>query len=210
MGLQPLTSSVNPVTLQQVKDHLRIVDYNDDATLAVYLAAALEFVETETRQQLCHRDYLLTLDAFPAGCQSNRGESLQRGGNYHTERAIKLPKLPLVAVASVAYTDAAGNAQTVDPSTYTVDTSSRPGRLVLKPGQSWPQTDNSANCVRATFTAGYSTNGSAVPVILQQCILLLVGHYFENREGAIDRRIDTIPLGVCSILNQQMYPEAMG
>jgi hypothetical protein len=193
-----------------VKDHLRIVDGNDDSTLAVYLAAALEFVETETRQQLCHRDYLLTLDTFPGGCQSHRGESSRHSGSYHTDRAVKLPKLPLVAVASVEYTDAAGNAQTVNPATYAVDTSSRPGRIVLKPGQLWPQTDGSANCVGVTFTAGYSADGSAVPVILQQCILLLVGHYFENREGAIDRRIDTIPLGVCSILNQQTYPEAVG
>lgn len=94
-----------------------------------------------------------------------------------------------------------------DPSTYIVDATARPGRIVLKPGQSWPATNHQANCVQVTFTAGY---GSNVPVILKQAILLLAGSWFENRENDITLRINSIPLGVQAIINQQMYPTAVG
>jgi hypothetical protein len=61
--------------------------------------------------------------------------------------------------------------------------------------------------VTIAFTAGYS---DAVPMILQELIQLLVGHYYENREGAIDRTISVVPMAVQSIINQEMYPEIVG
>lgn len=217
MGLQALTTSINPVLLADVKAHLRIGDTNDDVTLAAFLGAAFEYVETETRQQLCTRQYLLTYDGFPGErCfpfwhdQADNGVAAYPDRRGREWRTIKLPKPPLQSVQSLAYTDAGGNPQTLDPATYTVDPTAMPGRIVLKPGQSWPQTEGSANCVRITYTAGYSADAANVPTILRQGILLLVGHYYENREGAIDRRIDCIPLGVESILNQNMYPTAQG
>lgn len=191
MGLQPLTSSVCPVTLDDAKDHLRIDGTQDDDTLTANLSAACDYIERETRQQLVARDFLMVLDSFPA------------------ERFTKLPKPPLLSVASVKYTDATGTEQTIDPAAYTVDAVTIPGRIVLAPGQSWPGTNGSANCVRIRFTAGYA-NAAAVPPLLVQGIKLLVGHYFENREAATDRRIDTVPLAVESIVNMFAFPEAVG
>lgn len=39
-----------------------------------------------------------------------------------------------------------------------------------------------------------------LPPLLSQGILLLVGHYFENREAATDRTITTIPIAIQSIV----------
>jgi hypothetical protein len=36
----------------------------------------------------------------------------------------------------------------------------------------------------------------------------MTGHFYENREGAIDRTITSIPLGVQTIIDQQQYPVA--
>ncbi len=192
MGLRPLTSSTNPVSLADAKAHLRIDGTDDDSTLTAYLDAALNYVEIETRQCLCTRDFLLSLDDFPQ------------------ERFIKMPRPPLQAVSSVTYTDAAGAQQTLDPSTYIVDAVSMPGRIVLKPTQSWPQTDHSANCVQVMFTAGYGTEAADVPAGLLQTVKLYAGHLYENREAATDRRIDAVPLAVDSLIQQAMFPEAVG
>jgi len=54
-----------------------------------------------------------------------------------------------------------------------------------------------------------ATDPSEVPELLKQAILLIAGHLFENREGAIDRRIDEIPLGVQRIIYQFISPEAV-
>ena len=191
MGLQPQTNSQCPVTLAEVKEHLRIDGTDDDATLTAYLAAACEYIETATRQQLINRDWLLTLDTFPA------------------ERFIKLPKPPLSDVESIQYTDATGTNKTLDAGRYTVDLTARPGRIVLRPGQSWPATDGSAANVRVSFTAGYGL-AEDVPDLLLQAVKFMTGHYYENREGAIDRTISTVPLAVESIVNMHAYPEAVG
>jgi uncharacterized phiE125 gp8 family phage protein len=176
-----------------VKAHLRI-DPNwiaDDATLSAFLQAATEYVERETRTQILMRNFLLTLDGFP------------------TDRFITLPRPPLSGVASVNYTDANGNAATLPTSAYTVDATTMPGRIVLNPGIAWPDTPpQQANAVRIAFSAGYS--GIVSNPMLEQCIKFLVGHYYENREGAIDRRIDTIPLAVESIIQSHAYPEVRG
>jgi uncharacterized phiE125 gp8 family phage protein len=212
MGLQPLTDSTNPLTLSDVKMHLRVVDdlvdanteqpySSDDATLAIYLQAAFEWVENETRQQLCNREYLLMLDGFP---RRARGEC-----DSESFRQISLPKPPLVCVDSVHYLDPQGNLQTLSPSTYIVDATTKPGRVVLAPGQSWPQTNNATNCVRVCFTAGYGW-GDNIPTLLEQAILLLAGDWYENREDIVAARISNIPTGVRAICNLAMFPEAVG
>ncbi len=191
MGLQRTTSLVSPVSLNDIKAHLRIDGTDDDSTLTGYLLAATGYVETETRQALLPSMWLLTLDCFPA------------------ERAIRIPRPPLAEISSITYIDAAGVQQTLDPATYTVDAVTMPGRVVLKPSQSWPQTDRSANCVRITFMAGYADSDS-VPATLIQAIKLYAGHLYENREAATDRRIDAIPLAVDSLIQMSMFPEAVG
>jgi hypothetical protein len=226
MGLIALSPSSNPVTLAQVKQHLRIVNdiaasgsipasSSDDPTLTVYLEAALEYAETQTRQQFCERQWQLTRVAFP-GRHRHSDYAFNDGvtdwfpvHNLHDDdlREIKLPKPPLISVQSVQYIDPSGNNQTLSPTAYTVDNTVRPGRIVLNPGQCWPITGHYANAVTIAFTAGYS---DTVPMILQELIQLLVGHYYENREGAIDRTISVVPMAVQSIINQEMYPEIVG
>jgi uncharacterized phiE125 gp8 family phage protein len=213
MGLQPLTDSNNPLSLYDVKVQLRIVDdlidpcsqqpySSDDAALTVYLEAAFEYIETATRQQLCNRDYVLTLDCFP---EVTRHEGHARRSRQTYE--IVLPKPPLVSVSAVYYYDQTGTMQILNPSLYIVDTTTKPGRIVLVPGQSWPKTNNAANCIQIAYTAGY---GGSVPTILKQAILLLAGDWYENREDSYAGRINSIPTGVQAIINQYSFPEAVG
>jgi len=191
MKLQALTSSSPAVTLAEAKAHLRIEpDFTGhDATLTTFALAATQWVENETRQQLVTRQYRLTLDAFPQ-C-----------------REIKLPRAPLQSVESVKYLYG-GSDQSLDASAFTADPSgSKPGRITLNAGYAWPHADDAANAIRVTFNTGYGI-AADVPQILKQCVLLMTGHFFENREAAIDRRIDTIPLAVESIILQHAFPEA--
>ncbi len=92
---------------------------------------------------------------------------------------------PLASVTSVKYPDSAGTQTTLAASEYTVDTAVTPGRLFLKYGHYWPVTilqPHSAVVVR--FVAGFGA-ASAVPEDLRQALLLLVGHFYENREAVI-------------------------
>ena len=192
MGLQ-LDNPASPVSITEVKQHLRIdsADTTEDVYLLSLIASATRFVEDETGQQLSLAEAKLTLDRWPSG------------------RELVLPKPPLNAVTGVFYTDPTGIEQTLSPAAYTVDATGKPGRIVLRPGQSWPATDGSANCIRIEFDAGYPTP-DAVPSNLRHVILLQVGHWFENREAATDRTITEVPLTLRSILAMNSFPEAVG
>lgn len=190
MGLVQTSPSAAAVTLAEAKAHLRIDGNADDAVLSSLIVAATQYVETETRTAIVGGTFRLTLDSFPAGPE------------------IKLPRPPLSGVSAVKYLDPAGAEQTLSASLYVADTAAKPGRISLRPGSSWPATNGDANCVRIDFTAGHG-DAASVPNLLKQCVLLMVGHWFENREAAIDRRIDTVPLAVESIVNQHAYPEAV-
>lgn len=69
--------TAEPVTLAEMKAHLRVEDNSDDDLITSLLVAAREFVETETVTQLMPATYQMVLDGFP-------------GANG----AIKLPRPP--------------------------------------------------------------------------------------------------------------------
>lgn len=188
MGLATLTTSASPVTLDQVKAHLRITDTADDSTLAAYIAAAVEYISKATNTTLVTTTYRLTLDRFPL-----------------IDREITLTRPPLQSVQSVKFNAADGTTFTLGPAAYTVDTSAMPGRIVLNPGYQWPSAFG-VQAVAIEYTAGYVT----VPALLCQAVKFYTGFLFENREAATDRRIDVVPLAVESIVNMFAFPEAAG
>lgn len=183
------TSTSPAVTVAEAKAHLRIDGTSENELLQGYILAATEFVESHCFITLVESEYVLSLDSFPAA------------------RQIKIPRPPLLEVAAVKYFDTAGTLQTLDPSTYTVDAASQPGRVVLNPSCSWPSTSSVVNAVRVEFTAG----PEAAPQLLKQCVLLMVGQFYERREGTISGTIIAeVPLAVQSIINLCAFPEVAG
>lgn len=217
MGLIALNPSTNPVQLSDLKQSLRVVDdlsntdgstySSDDAALTMYLAAALDYIEAETRQQFVTRAFTYTLDGFPR--QHSRECGHRIAVDEYDSRTITLPKPPLQQVSSIQYFDTTGTLQTLPTSSFVVDASQKPGRIVLRPGCTWPATDGSAGCVQISFSAGYG-DATTVPSILKQAILLLAGDWYEFRENAQALRgISTIPIGVQAIINNNCFPQAV-
>ena len=85
------------------------------------------------------------------------------------------------------YTDADGVTQTVPPGDYTLDTYSAEPWIV--PHAAWPATMSTINAVRVRWIAG-----AGCPEPLRQAILLLVAHFYANRE-AVGPKLEELPLG---------------
>ena len=108
--------------------------------------------------------------------------------------AIYLPRPPLQSVTSIVYTDSEGAHYTVDADSYIADTASELGSIVLSYGASWPSvTLRPTAGVEITYVAGYG-DAASVPQRAKQAILLLVGHWYEQREavlaGSISKEIE--------------------
>jgi len=166
-----------PVTLAEAKAQCRVLSNDEDIYLEGLIAAATAHVEKQTGRAILPQTWRLTLDRFVD--------------------EITLPQSPLRSVASVTYLPPVGAAQTLASSVYTVDTTSTPGRIVLAPDQDWPETLDSVNAVVIDYDAGYTT----APAPLKHAILLLAGHWFENREAVNMGNITSeLPMAVNALL----------
>lgn len=186
--------TIEPVSLEEAKDHLRVSDACEDGLIVGLIQAAREYVERFTSRQLITATWAQKLDAFPA-C---------RLYNHYTKvpesDLIRLPKPPLQSVSSITYVDTAGVTQTLDPAKYIVDTTEEPARLAPAFGQSWPSTRQQLNAVTITFIAGYGLD-SLVPSGIRTAMKLLMSNWFENREATISGTIiDEVPMGVSALL----------
>ncbi len=172
-------SSDEVISLAEIKLHLRIDTNDEDTLLSSLIIAAKRYVEEVTRRQLLTSTKILYLDSFSS--------------------EIRLSKPPAQSVTSIQYIDIDGDTQTVDSSVYEIDTSVEPATINLAYGQSWPSVRGDKNCITVTFVAGYGTKDD-VPEMIKTAIKLIVGGWYEHREGISPLTIKKVPQCVDSIL----------
>lgn len=188
MALTLVTApAVEPVSLQEAKDHLRIDGDADNAVIDALIYAAREAIENATGRALIQQTWDLKLDSF-GDC------------DYYREGAIWLPKPPVTSITSISYVDTAGATQTWSSSEYQTDLPSGPhamrARVLPAYGYSWPSTRCQMNAVTIRFVCGYGTTPESVPSLLPVAMKLLIGHWYENRAND---EAQTVPAWVRSM-----------
>ena len=164
-----------PVTLAQAKLHCR-VDHNDEDTLFdALITAARVYCEGVQNRAYITQTLAITLDDFPA-------------------TPYDLPMPPLQGNVEITYTDEDGVSDTVDSDDYVVDTTGYKGRIRLKRDATWPDDIlQEIGAVTIQFDAGYGA-AADVPQSVKQAMLLLIGHWYANREssmtGHVNREIE--------------------
>lgn len=67
--------------------------------------------------------------------------------------------------------------------------------------EQWPQTYTREDAVRVTWAAGYGPAATDVPAAIRQAMLLMIGHWFENREASVvGVSVTDLPMAVNSLL----------
>lgn len=217
LNYREITSpAAEPVALSEAKQQLRIDIDDDDDLLLGYIVAARQYVEKVTSRSIYNRTIKLTLDYFPwPDWETATGSSHDAYlGWYFRGLSIRLPRPAVVSVESVQYIDDSGELRTLDPSTYVVDTVSEPARISPAPGYTWPYQQNyRPSQVVINYTSGTYGDGVAAancPQTIKLAILLLVGHWYANREAASATSLTNIPLGVEALLSGHKYMECYG
>lgn len=164
MGLRLITPpAAEPLTLAEAKQHLNVTITNDDGYIASLITAVRTHLDGKDGilwRALATQTWELVLDKFPDD--------------------ILVPLPPLQSVQSITYIDDAGVDRNLATDQYTVDTVSEPGWVVAGPN-GWPATGNYINAVTVRFIAGYET----VPQPIKAAMLLMIGHFYENREDVV-------------------------
>lgn len=183
----------NPITLEEIKDHLQIErgETDSDETLKGLRAASVEMVQNYTGRKLMTQKWKSYYDYWPGGY-------------------IELPFTPLasagVVSTGIVYTDSTSGSNVLGSTVWSFDRVSEPPRIVLENDQVWP-TDmlHNNNPIEIEGTYGYAAS-SDIPRSLKHAMLLMIGHWYENREETITGvglSVQEIPMGAKSLL--EMY-----
>lgn len=169
-------AAIFPVSVDELKTHMRVFTSADDDYIAALRAAAIKRGEDVQDRAYCLQTLELTLDAWPC---------------YHT---IQLPKAtPLVSVTCVKYTDIDGVERTLSADAYLLDQVTEPGRIVLRWDESWPSDElREINGITVRYVVG-SAAADVAPTI-KHAIRYLVAHWYENREPVTDVANNPVPM----------------
>ena len=152
--------AAEPVTLADVKAHLRLAHDSEDTLLEGLIRAAREDLERATGIALIDQSWRLALDTWPSqGC-------------------ALLTVHPVREILSVTAYGTEGEASLIDPADYQLDILSRPARLHF---EKRPAPLRIFNGIEIDFAAGHGEAGTDVPDLLKRAILMLVGHWYEFR-----------------------------
>ncbi len=200
-----------PVSLAQAKQHSRVERPDEDARVASMIGSARRTVETMLGQHLIATTLDYYSDNWPwLGGYYNRvvrAQAVMGPMPYYLPNSntgvLNLQAVPLLSVTWVKYQDFNGVLQTIPSGNYIVE-SVTPGSGIAGPSRiqpqyvmTWPIPRPVVDSVNIRFVCGYGSDFSAVPENIKNAILMLVAHWYENREhvvvGVVPSRLqDTI------------------
>ncbi len=161
--------TVEPVTTAEVKDNSRIFISDDDTLIESLIIAARQYCENYCDSGFVEQTWIQKRKDFPSGDDS-----------------IVLEHGPVISVTDpIDYVDSDGSDATfVKTDNWFESSDGRYRTIHTEYSIDWPTARIYQDAVTVTFVVGYGTLASDVPQAIRQAILLLVGHWYENREAS--------------------------
>lgn len=183
-------STAYPVSITEAMDHCRVTDHGESGYLNSLIARATRYAESYLGRRFITTRLRASWDAFPD--------------------TIRPPQPPFKTLVSLTYVNSTGGTatlcSTLTSTAIRIDSDSEPARIDPAYGTTWPATREVTRAVQLTYDAGYAATSTGVPETIRHAILLLVGHWYENREPVVmDAIPKEVPLAVDSLLNMEHY-----
>lgn len=173
--------TVTPVSLQEAKDHLRVSHTDEDTLITALIEAATSHFDGEG--------------------ELGRALVTQTWAQWFSQAPgwVRLRMGPFQSLVSVEYYDTSNSLQTATLSEF--ETWKDGDFVTLKPrdGSAWPEAHSRPDAIKVTYEAGYG-DASDVPQSIKHAVLLLVGHFYENREATTELRVDVLPMAVEALI----------
>lgn len=171
---------VEPITLAQVKNYLKIDNILEDTLIASMITAARVQLETRLGRAFMRQMWSLYLDILP-----HNGE-------------IILPINPIISIEHLAVIDDEATYNDIASTDYIYDIKADPA-LVKVVGQ-LPNIGSEYSGIRLQFWAGYGVSATDIPAPIVQAIMHLVAFWYENRGPIASGEIHQIPQVVLEMI----------
>ena len=180
-GIKVTTApTAEPLSLQEVKEYLRVDDATDERVVQPLITAARQFAEEHMNRALMQQTFTLMIDAVIDQDQPlYEGMRTAPDLNYY-KNYIVLPKSPVQSVTSVKTFNDSDEATTMAATKYYVDTQREPARIVLRTGETFPTALRVANAIEVIYVAGY-TSAFTIPEPIRLGMLQHIAYMYEHR-----------------------------
>jgi uncharacterized phiE125 gp8 family phage protein len=155
------------VTVEQARNQCNVSHREDDQFLRAAILAAQSYIEKQLECVICLQTVQFRFDRFPK-----------------TNTPIPLPLFPIQEIESVSYINPDAVATTLTLAKVVQPQSYGKYEMKLVDWEYWPQTRQTPNAVTIQALVGW-VSPEAIPAAIKQAILMLVGHWYLNRESVI-------------------------
>lgn len=165
--------SIEPVSLEKLKSHLRIVHSSDDEILSDFITLARESLEQKYQLALITQSWRFEYDLpFPPD-----------GVCVHFR--------PVQSIDALNIINELGDERLIASSNYLTSHDYKMTRLVLRNGLS---TTLDEQKFALTTTLGYGDQESDIPAALKQAIILIASAFYEGRfeDSDVDHKLETL------------------
>jgi uncharacterized phiE125 gp8 family phage protein len=170
--------AVEPVSVPEMRAHLRLDDVCEDELIAALVTAARLLVEASSRRILVEQRWRMRLDRWPV------------------RRLVMLPLSPLIAVERIRVWDGTGVAADLAADLYEADAAGDPPRVQVSALA--PEPGRASGGIEIELRAGYGGTAQDVPPPLRLAIRMLVARWFEHRGDLLGEQ--TLPPDVETLL----------
>ena len=180
-GLQITTPPTQePVSLQEVKEYLRVEDNTDERILRPFIQTARNIAEEHLSRSLMQQTLTLFVDAYDE-LADPLWEGFRTGPylNYYKNHIV-LPRSPVQSVTAVSTFNDEDTETTFAASRYFVDNVREPSRIVLRQGETFPTALRVANAIKVVYVTGYA-NAYAVPEPIRMGMMQHIAYLYEHR-----------------------------
>ena len=176
--------AVEPISLAEAKAHMRVDTPSEDTLIQSLVMASRLHIEAAldlalvTQSWRCHRD------------------------TWSRSHALALPMRPIQSISSVKIYAADDSHITYGADDFILDGNANPARVVWRGHTTPPKSGRIANGIEIDLVAGFGDAASDVPQSIRQALLLLIAHWYENREPVeIGATATPIPPAVSELLS---------
>jgi uncharacterized phiE125 gp8 family phage protein len=175
--------AVSPISLAEAKAQMRVEGNDDDTIIQRLIDAAVAFVDV---QGVLGR--AMITQTWAEWIAPNPSTVLLSIG-------------PVQSVSSIKYYDIDGVLQTATLADFNVF--GTPNRITITPktSKAWPITQTRDDAIKIEYVVGYGSTSASVPQTVRHALLMLVAHWYENRETTQEKQMQDLPYGFMEMMN---------
>jgi len=173
-----------PISLNEVKDQLRVEHTDEDLLINRLINVAIAYTDVKgvLGQAMITQKWGQWIAANPP-------------------KEVKLLLGPVQGVTAIRYYDEDGVLQLDDYNNYDIFGTESYTTISPKTNYSWPTTQRRSDAIKIEYEIGFGDNPSDVPETVRHALMLLIGHWYDNRENTQMDELSNIPFGFMELLN---------